>query len=286
MNFSKIPGKIFHNNNFINSEKASIHILNHSLHFSGAVFEGIRVYDGQPFYLDEHIDRLKESCQLMLLDLKYTQSDIREICFKLIEINKIGNGYIRPIAFRDSSSMSPDIGECKSNLSVASWNWTNLYRKNKISLEISKFKKANNTIYPVEAKSTGSYQNACLSKYHALKNGFDDTLFVDIDNFISESSACNIFWVKDNNVFTPKPNSILKGVTRKVVIDILKKNKIKIQEDFFTIDELNYADEVFLTGTAAEIINVSRINNINYKQEEKTNFLKSEFEKLKKKANV
>jgi branched-chain amino acid aminotransferase len=281
MDFSKVKGKFFFNNKFLDSPKATIPILNHSLHFAGAVFEGIRVYSRKPFYLKEHLDRLRASCELMELDLNLSRKELKEIIYKLININSINDGYIRPIVFRDSNSMSPDTRLCKSQIFIAIWNWKLLFEEEAISLCVAKYKKANNLFFPIEAKSSGSYQASIIEKIIASKKGFDDSLMLDSKNNIAETTACNIFWIKKNIVYTPKTHSILNGITRQIVIKILNEKGIKIIEGDFKLNHIKNADEIFVTGTATEIIKVGRLENkVNYK-DKIIKFLKKEFKKLK-----
>tara|TARA_B100000795_G_scaffold200610_1_gene154392 strand:- start:396 stop:923 length:528 start_codon:yes stop_codon:yes gene_type:complete len=167
MNFSKIPGKIFFNGKFIKSDTAKIHVLNHSLHFSTSVFEGIAVYNFKPLFLTEHFKRLVRSSELMKLKLSLNKEKFEKICNNLIKINNIDFGYIRPIIFRSSHSMSPDTKLCKSLIAIATWKWGKLFKKNGISLTISKYPKLNKAIFPIEAKSSGSYQSSVISKIDA-----------------------------------------------------------------------------------------------------------------------
>ena len=210
MDFSKIKGKIFFVDKFINSKNAKIHVLNHSLHFATSVFEGIGVYNGKPLFLDEHCERLILSTKLMGLKINKNLEELKKISLKLLKLNKINNGYIRPIVFRSSNSMSPETKNCKTLLAIASWNWGNLFSKKEgVSLLISKYPRLNEKIYPIHAKSSGSYQTGVISRIEADKKKFDDCLMLDLKGNVSESSACNIFWVKKNIVYTPKEHSIL-----------------------------------------------------------------------------
>lgn len=280
MNFERLDGYIFLKNDFLPSKSAKIHVLSHSLHFSSAVFEGIRVYDSQAFFIDDHIERLEYSCSLMGLDLPYSKSEITEICKTLIKKNALNEGYLRPLVFKDGNSMAPENLDCKSILSVSGWKWERLFQKN-VSLMISRWKKPNSKIAPVGAKSSGSYQTATLSKNEAIKKNYDDVLMLDIDDNIAESSACNIFWIKNNKVFTPDESSILNGITRQIVIKILKKESIDFEIGSFKIQNIFDAEDVFLTGTASEIINVNNIEKKKYLCHDISKIVKEKFDLLK-----
>ncbi len=281
MDFSQLKGKFFLNNKFVDSKKAKVPLLNHSLHFSGAVFEGIRVYSQKPFYLNEHLDRLIISCNLMKLKLTLTKNELAKIINKLIKINSIKDGYIRPIVFRDSNSMSPDTKSCKSQIFIAIWNWELLFNKDEISLCVAKYKKSNNSYFPIKAKSSGSYQASIIEKIVSSEKGYDDSLMLDTNNNIAETTACNIFWVKNNIVYTSKTHSVLNGITRQIVIKILKKKKIKLVVGNFKLSHLKRSEEIFVTGTATEIIKVAKLEEKEFHSEKVTKLLKIEFEKLK-----
>ena len=282
MDFNNLPGKIFLNNKFVDAADASFNILSHSLHFASSVFEGIRIYGGEPFFIKSHLNRLKISCDLMGLDLKYNDKQLIEICREIIKYNNLDSGYLRPIVFRGAGSMAPEIKDCPSILAIAGWKWENLYNgKERVKLQLSEWKKPHKSHFPVQAKSSGSYQIATLAKEKALKKGFDDALFLDTNNYVAECCACNIFWRKTNIVFTPNDHSSLNGITRRVIIKLMQHHNIEYQISDFPLSHILNADEVFLTGTAAEIINVSHINDQKFSEESSTKFLNTKFEVLK-----
>ena len=283
MDFSKLSGKIYLNNRYVEVKKANIHVLNHSLHFASAVFEGIRVYNSKSLFLKDHIDRLFQSAEIMKLKINQSSNQIIKITETLIKKNKIKNGYIRPIVFRSSHSMSPETENCKTITAIAVWKWGNLFAKsNGIDVNISKYPRLNKKVYPIQAKSSGSYQTSIISRVESKKNNFDDCLMLDLKKNIAETSACNIFWVKNNKVFTSNEHSILNGITRKAVIKICKKNNIKIFKGDYNLRHLLSADSAFVTGTAAEIQPIRKLLtkkfNVNCKVIKK---LEYEYSKLK-----
>ena len=282
MDFSKLKGKIFFNNSFINSRKANIHVLNHSLHFASSVFEGIGVYNGKPLFLKEHLIRLKRSSEIMKLSLNYSIKNLEKICRKLVSKNRIRNGYIRPIVFRSSHSMSPETKLCKSQIAIAAWKWGKLFKKRALSLEISKYPKLNKSVYPVDAKSSGGYQTSVIARSNLEGTKFDDCLMLDLKSYIAETSACNIFWIKKNVLYTPTESAILNGVTRRCVLKICKLNQIKYKTGNFKLKDIYSADYAFMTGTAAEIQPIKSIRNVKYKINSKlVNFLKIKYESIK-----
>ena len=170
MDFSKLKGEIYFKNKFIKAKNAKIHVLNHSLHFASSVFEGIRVYNNKILFLDNHIYRLIESSKLMGLKLKFNFNKIVNLNKLIIKKNNIKFGYIRPLVFRSSHSMSPDTVKCETYLAIAAWKWQNLFDdQSGIKLNIGKFPKLNSKIYPISAKSSGSYQTSVISKIDSNK---------------------------------------------------------------------------------------------------------------------
>ena len=284
MDFSKLNGKIFFKNKFIDSKKAKIHVLNHSLHFASSVFEGIRVYNKKPLFLDEHLDRLYMSSKIMKLKINLKKNKLISIINKLIQLNKINDGYIRPIVFRSSHSMSPETKNCKSLIAIATWKWGTLFSNDKgITLTLSKYPRLNSSVYPIQAKSSGSYQVAVISRVEADRKKFDDCLMLDLNKNVAETSACNIFWIKKNVVYTPKKHSILNGVTRRCIVKLCSDNNIKIKINDYKIKDILSADSVFITGTAAEIQPVKSIEKKKFKINSKIiTFLKNKYEILKK----
>jgi branched-chain amino acid aminotransferase len=261
MDFSKLKGFIFFNDKFIPSKKANIHVLNHSLHFATSVFEGIAVYNGKPFLSVDHFKRLLNSSKLLKLNFNQKLKKLDIISAKLIKKNNIKNGYIRPIVFRSDNSMSPDISDCKTKFAMAAWEWGKLFKKKSISLTISKWPKLSYKEFPIQAKSSGSYQASVISKAELPKKIFDDCVMLDLKKNVAETTACNIFWIKNKTIYTPKTHSILNGITRQAIIKIAKKCKIRVKTGDYKLNKLLNADTVFLTGTAAEIQLVGKIKN-------------------------
>ena len=285
MDFSKLKGAIYFNGKFIDSKKAKIHVLNHSLHFASSIVEGIGVYNGKPLFLREHLLRLKRSAKIMKLSLPYSLRKLEKISKQLVIKNKIKNGYIRPIIYRSSHSMSPETKLCKSQIAIAAWKWGKLFNKSALSLAISKYPKLNTKIYPINAKSSGSYQTSVLARADLEKTKFDDCLMLDLKGNISETSACNIFWIKDKKIYTPLTHSILDGITRRCMIKLCKLYKIDISMNDYKLEKIYSADSVFTTGTAAEIQIISKIKNKKFKvNSDIIEFLKEKYQLIKKTA--
>ena len=282
--YDKRSGKIWFNANLVDWEKANLHILSHGLHYASCVFEGERVYDGEIFKLEEHTKRLFNSASILDLDIPYSVEEIIKITLGLIKKQNIKDGYIRPVAWRGSEKMAISAIDGSTNLAIAAWKWPSYFSPDQmlkgIKLTISEWKRPAPNSAPTDSKAAGLYMICSLSKHAAEKKGFDDALMLDYRNYIAEATGANIFFVKDNKLFTPIPDCFLNGITRQCVIKIAKKLKIEVVEDHFKLNFLEGCDEVFLTGTAVEITPVSLIDVFKFEVGEVSKLLIHEFQKL------
>ncbi len=262
--YSKIPGKIWLNGKYIPTKNANIHILSHSIHFASAVFEGIRVYNYKAFLLDKHLKRFKKSSNILDYEIPFKINKLKNICNKIIKLNNLKNGYLRPIAWRGTESMAPTNLKSKIGVAIAGWDWPVYYSKNAklngISLCVSNWKRPPKDTSPGESKCSGLYQICTLAKHDASRRGFDDALMLDLNSNITETTSSNIFFIKNKKIYTPKIRNFLNGITRQTVISLIKKNKINFLEKDIKINELKSFESAFITGTACEITPISKIN--------------------------
>ena len=281
--FDDRDGFIWFNGKLVEWRNANIHILNHGLHYASCVFEGLRIYDGKIFKLYEHIERLFNSAKILDLDIPYDFQEVIDITKDIILKQKISNGYVRPVVWRGSEMMAISAKKGSTNLAIAAWEWPSYFSPEKllegIKLNVSKWLRPSPESAPTDSKAAGLYMICSLSKHEAEKLGFDDALMLDYRGYVAEATGANIFFVKENELFTPKADCFLNGITRQTIIEIAKENKIKVYEKHFKLDFLKNCDEVFLTGTAVEITPVSHIKDLNFKERKLTKFLISEFKK-------
>ena len=282
--FSDRDGVIWFNGSYRKWTESNIHVLNHGLHYASCVFEGIRVYEGKIFKLKEHTERLLKSASILDLDIKYSVDDLINITTGLISKQNIKNGYIRPVAWRGSEKMAISAIDGSTNLAIAAWSWPSYFSPDQvlkgIKLTVSNWRRPAPNSAPTDSKAAGLYMICSLSKHAAEKKGFDDALMLDYRNFIAEATGANIFFVKNDKLFTPLPDCFLNGITRQCVIKIAKKLKVKVIEDHFEIDFLEHCDEVFLTGTAVEITPVSSIDKYKFEVGKISKLLIKEFRRL------
>ncbi len=281
--FDKRDGFIWLNGKFVKWSDANIHVLNHGLHYASCVFEGLRIYDGRIFKLNEHIERLFNSAKILDLDIPFAYQDVIDITKEIILKQNVSNGYVRPVVWRGSEMMAISAKKGSTNLAIAAWEWPSYFSPEKllegIKLNVSKWLRPSPESAPTDSKAAGLYMICSLSKHEAEKLGFDDALMLDYRGYIAEATGANIFFVKNSELFTPIADCFLNGITRQTVIEIAKENKIKVHESHFKLDFLKACDEVFLTGTAVEITPVSCIKKLNFEDRKLTKFLMSEFNK-------
>ena len=267
--FDNRSGFIWFDGKLVKWNQAKIHVLSHGLHYASCVFEGARIYNGKIFKLNEHTKRLFLSARTLGFKLPYSENKINKACKQIIKKQKIKNGYLRPFAWRGSEMMAISAQNTTIHVAIATWEMSTYFDKKKklngIKLQTSKWMRPPSNTAPTDAKAAGLYMICTLSKHHAEKNGFDDSLMLDSKGNIAESTGANIFFVKNNNLYTPTPDCFLNGITRQTVIELAKKNKIRVIEKRILPKELFKADEVFLTGTAVEITPISLIDKKKFK---------------------
>ncbi len=269
--YDKRQGKIWYNGNTVDWRDANLHILSHGLHYASCVFEGERIYNGSIFKLREHTNRLIHSADRMGFKIPYSADEIDNACKEIIKIQKIENGYVRPIAWRGSEMMAISAQKNKIHFAVAAWEWGSYFdpkiREKGISLDISKWRRPDPKTIPWDTKASGLYMICTLSKHEAEKKGFNDSLMLDYKGDIAEATGANIFFVdkSESELHTPVPDNFLDGITRRTIIDLAKELNIKVIERKIKLEELKNFSGCFLTGTAAEVTPVSKINDYNFK---------------------
>ncbi len=268
--YDKRSGKIWFNGETVEWADAKIHVLNHGLHYASCVFEGERVYDGEIFKLEEHTDRLFYSAKRMGIKVPYTQKEINEVCRSIINIQKVQNGYVRPLIWRGSEMMAISAQKNKVHVAVAAWEWGSYFdpklKLSGIKLNISSWRRPPPNSIPWDTKAAGLYMICTLSKHQAESQGYTDSLMLDHEGNIAEATGANIFFLNtDGELHTPIPDSFLDGITRRSVIEIAKTKGIKVIEKKIKPEEMKDFVGCFLTGTAAEVTPVSEIEKYKFK---------------------
>jgi branched-chain amino acid aminotransferase len=263
--------KIWLDGELVDWDAAQVHILTHSLHYGLAAFEGIRAYkraDGGSyvFRLKEHTNRLFDSCKMALLKPEFTREQINAACVDVLRANGMAEGYLRPLVFVGDGAMGVYAPNNPVRTAVICWKWGAYLGdealKNGIRCKISSFARHHINVSLAKAKMTGQYTNSVLAKREAKLGGYDEAIMLDAHGYVSEGSGENLFMVKRGVLYTPDlASSILEGITRETVITLAREEGLTVVETRITRDQLWLADEVFFTGTAAEITPVREVDN-------------------------
>ena len=265
----KETGKIWMNGKLVPFKNAKVHVLTHALHYSTSIFEGIRCYDTPEgsaiFRLPEHIDRFFNSAKMYSMKMPYSKKKISDGIVSTVNASKLKQCYIRPLAYYGYGTMGLTPTNNKVDVSISCWEWkmgeSKAGKFSGAKCKISKWVRIDSKSQPMQAKSAANYSNAALARMEALNSGYDEAIMLNNNGNVAEGSAENIFVLKNGKITTPPLNAdILNGITRDSIIKLLKSNGRKVIEKNISINNLLSADEIFMTGTAAEVKSVTRVN--------------------------
>ena len=263
--------KIWMNGKLINWDDAKIHVLSHVVHYGSSLFEGARCYKTRKgpaiFRLKAHTDRLFNSCKIYRMEIPYAKEEINQAIIDLIKTNGLDGCYIRPVVYRGYEQLGVDPTGCPVDVCIAVWRWGAYLGpealENGVPVCISSWNRMAPNTMPVMAKSGANYMNAQLIKLEAKEHGYVEGIALDVFGFVSEGSGENVFIVKDSTLITPPfGSSILPGITRNTVILLALDMGIKVIEQTIPREALYIADEVFFTGSAAEITPINSIDKV------------------------
>jgi len=288
----KYGKKIWMNGKLVPFKDANVHVLTHALHYSTAVFEGIRCYNTPKgsaiFRLKEHIDRLFNSAKLYSMKMDYSKKQISNAIIKTVRTSGLKECYIRPIAYCGVGAVGLTPPLDNIDVSIACWEWkigeSKAGKYSGAKCKISSWIRIDSRSQPMKSKAAANYSNAALARVEALKQGYDEAIMLNYDGKIAEGSAENIFIVNDAQIITPSLTSgVLEGITRDSIIRIIKENGGHVIETDIEKEDLYAAEEVFMTGTAAEVKSVTRVDNVrigNGKPGKVTKALQKSFKKV------
>ncbi|WP_407454068.1 branched-chain-amino-acid transaminase [Methanobrevibacter sp.] len=261
--------KVWMDGEFVEWKDANISVLSHVVHYGTSVFEGIRAYENENgvavFRLKEHVQRLFDSAKIYKIDIPYTQEEIEEAILETLRVNDLGACYIRPIVFRGYGELGVNPLGCPVNVVIAAWEWGSYLgeegMENGVDIGVSSWRKPAPDTFPALAKCGANYMNSQLAKLEAIDNGFDEAIMLDYEGHVSEGSGENIFLVEGEKLFTPAMSSSnLKGITRDSVMNVARDLGYEVVEEVISRERLYAADEVFFTGTAAEVTPIRSID--------------------------
>ena len=262
--------KVWMDGEFVEWKDANISVLSHVVHYGTSVFEGIRAYENENgvavFRLKEHVQRLFDSAKIYKIDIPFTQEEIEEAILETLRVNDLGACYIRPIVFRGYGELGVNPLGCPVNVVIAAWEWGSYLGEegmaNGVDIGVSSWRKPAPDTFPALAKCGANYMNSQLAKLEAIDNGFDEAIMLDYEGHVSEGSGENIFLVEGEKLFTPSMSSSnLKGITRDSIMTVARDLGYEVVEEIISRERLYSADEVFFTGTAAEVTPIRSIDH-------------------------
>jgi branched-chain amino acid aminotransferase len=243
---------------------AKLHVLSHGLHYASGVFEGERAYSGNVFRLRMHSERLIASGRLLGFEIPYTAEEIDAACNAVLKANNLQDAYLRPIAWRGSEQLSVAAQRTTIHLAVATWVWP-AYFENRmagVALDWAEWRRPDPKTSPTASKATGNYMIGTMAKHKAEAAGFADAMMLDWRGRLAEATGANVFLAMDGALHTPTPEGFLDGITRRTVMSLARRRQIPVVERAIQPEELERAQEVFLTGSAAEITPVREVGGL------------------------
>jgi branched-chain amino acid aminotransferase len=283
-NMEDRDGFIWFDGHLLPWREVKMHVLTHALHYGSAVFEGERIYDGRVFRLAAHSARLRNSAHLLDYELPWTREEIDEATRAVVKANRLESGYVRPIAWRGSEVLGVSAVGTTVHLAIAPWAQEGRLsvqaKPGGIAVTMARFRRPSPEVAPGGAKVAGLYVICGIEKDRALKAGFDDALMLDWQGRLAESTGANIFLAIGERLVTPKVENFLDGITRRAVIGMAAKRGWAVEQRAVMPEELADASEVFLCGTAAEIVPVGAIDRQHYQVGPMTRALVEDFKTL------
>lgn len=249
-------GWIWFDGKLVPWREANVHILTHAMHYASSVFEGQRLYNGVIFRLSDHSQRLINSAQILGFELPWTRDQIDAACNEVVKANGLTDGYVRPVAWRGSEQMGVSAQKTRPHLAIAAWSWGAYFgeaSEKGLRLDIAEWRRPAPYTAPVQAKAAGLYMICTMSKHKAESRGYNDALMLDWRGQVAEGTGANAFFVKDGALHTPTPDCFLNGLTRQTVIGLARERGIEVVERAIWPEELASFEQMFLTGSAAEV---------------------------------
>tara|TARA_B110000483_G_C18039024_1_gene481822 strand:+ start:51 stop:920 length:870 start_codon:yes stop_codon:yes gene_type:complete len=277
-------GVIWMDGKLVDWRNAKVHVLTHGLHYGSSVFEGERAYNGKIFKSREHSKRLLKSGEYMDIPIPYTVDEIEAAKAEVLAASGLQNAYVRALCWRASGE---DMGVASARnpvkMAIAVWEWGAYYGDAKMKgakLDIAKWKRPSPETIPCFAKASGLYMICTMSKHAAENKGCSDAMMLDYRGYVAEATGANIFFVKDGEVHTPKPDCFLNGITRQTVVGMLEERSIKVNARHIMPEELEGFEQCWLTGTAAEVTPVGQIGDYTFEVGAMTRDIAESYEKL------
>ena len=255
--FDNRDGWIWFDGKLVPWREANVHVLTHAMHYASSVFEGQRAYNGEIFKLTEHSQRLHQSAKILGFEIPWTVAEVDAACKEVLKANKLVDAYMRPVAWRGSEQMGVSAQGTKPHMAIAAWEWGKYFdpklAEKGIRLDIARYRRPAPYTAPVHSKAAGLYMICTLSRQQAEAGGYDDALMFDWRGQVAEATGANVFFVRDGELHTPTPDCFLDGITRRTVMDLARNRGVTVNERAIWPDEIESFEQMFLTGSAAEV---------------------------------
>lgn len=283
--FDERDGFIWIDGKVVPWRDAKVHCLSHGMHYASLVFEGERMYDGKIFKSRQHSERLHNSAKILGMNaIPVSVDELEAIKYDICRANDLQDAYIRAFAWRGGEQMGVSAKLTKTHVAVAAWSWGTYFSAEKrdkgISLKTAPWRRPAPDTAPTASKAAGLYMICTMSKHQVEDEGFDDALMLDYRGFVAEASAANFFAVKDGVLITPEPDCFLNGITRQTVLELANVHNIPVEIRHIKPEELHGFQEIFVTGTAAEVTAVGQIDDHHYTVGPITKQLRGAYEDL------
>ena len=282
--FDDRDGWIWFDGKLVPWREANVHVLTHAMHYASSVFEGQRAYGGVIFRLSDHSARLRKSAELRGFDIPWTVEEIDAACNEVIKANGFTDAYVRPVAWRGSEKMGVSPKGTKPHLAIAAWEWGKYFAPEiaakGLRLDIAPWRRPAPYTAPVHSKAAGLYMIATLSKKHADDRGYDDALMFDWRGQVAEATGANAFFVKDGALYTPTPDCFLNGITRQTVMELAQRRGVDVIEKAIWPEELEGFQQMFITGSAAEVTFIQSAGPWNFEIGELSRQLAQDYDDL------
>jgi branched-chain amino acid aminotransferase len=277
-------GWIWFDGKLVPWREAEVHVLTHALHYASSVFEGQRAYGGEIFKLGQHCQRLHNSANILGFEIPWPADAIAAASEEVLKANQLSDAYVRPVAWLGSERMGVSPTGTKPHLAIAAWEWGKYYSPEiaakGIRLTIAPWRRPAPYTAPVHSKASGLYMIAMLSRKHAEDTGYDDALMFDWRGRVAEATGANVFFVRDGALHTPTPDCFLDGITRQTIIELAQRRGIEVNERAIWPEELESFQQMFLTGSAAEVTPVGSAGPWSFEVGDLTRQLASDYDDL------
>ena len=282
--FDDRDGWIWYDGKLVPWREANLHVLSHALHYGSSVFEGQRAYNSEIFRLTDHSTRLHKSASILGFDIPWSVGEIDAACREVLKANNLVDAYMRPVAWRGSEQMGVTAGDAAPHVAIAAWEWGKYFDPDKaargLRLDVAQYRRPAPYTAPVHSKAAGLYMICTLARQQAEARGYDDAIMWDWRGQVAEATGANAFFVRDGELHTPTPDCFLDGITRQTIKELATKRGIKVVERAIWPEELESFEQMFITGSAAEVTHIQSAGPWNFEVGELSRQLAKDYDDL------